>query len=102
MHGEGTVAPGHLHEVVRWVRGGHELSQCRVAEDGVVREADGGDVEVDHLRAEVVVGAEGYWEPDLSQGGPVAVLTVGDGGRRGRPPASAAGATRARWASYMD
>ena len=68
MHGEDTAAPGHLHEVVRWVRRGHELVQRCVAEDGVVGEADGGDVEVDQLRAEVIVGAEGYWESDLSQG----------------------------------
>src|SRR3954465_12128840 len=34
--------------------------------------------------------------------GPVVVLTTGDGGRRERPPARAAGATRARWAPYMD
>src|SRR4051812_33960699 len=34
--------------------------------------------------------------------GPVAVLTAGDGERRERPPAGAAGATRARRAPYMD
>src|SRR3954467_12132933 len=34
--------------------------------------------------------------------GPVAVLTAGDGGRRERPSARAAGATRARWVPYMD
>ena len=32
-------------------------------------EADAGEVEVDQLRAEVVAGAEGHWEADLSQGG---------------------------------
>ena len=47
---------------------GHELGQCWVAEGGVIGEADEGDVEIDKLRAEVVVGAESYWEPNLSQG----------------------------------
>ena len=41
----------------------------QIAEDGVVGEANGGDVEVDQLRAEVVAGAEGHWEADLPQGG---------------------------------
>src|SRR4051812_15257226 len=68
VHGEDTTAPRHLHEVVRRVRRGHELGQRWIAEDGVVGEADWGDVEVDQLRAEVVVGAESHWEPDLSQG----------------------------------
>src|SRR3954465_12047987 len=68
VHGEDAAAPGHLHEVVRRVCRGHELGQRWIAEDGIVGEADGGDVEVDQLRAEVVVSAEGYWEPDLSQG----------------------------------
>ena len=40
------------------MRRGHELGQRWVAEDGVVGEADGGDVEVNQLRAEVVVGTE--------------------------------------------
>ena len=45
----------------------HELSQGRVPEDGVVREADAGDVEVDQLGAVVVARAEGDGKADLSQ-----------------------------------
>ena len=46
----------------------HELSQGRVPEDGVVREADAGDVEVDQLGAVVVARAKGDGEADLPQG----------------------------------
>ena len=46
----------------------HEPGQGRIAEDGVVGEADGGDVEIDQLRAEIVVGAESYRKSDLPQG----------------------------------
>ena len=45
----------------------HELGQSWVPEDGVVREADAGDVEVDQLGAVVVARAEGDGEADLPQ-----------------------------------
>src|SRR3954466_7445296 len=44
---------------------GHELGQRRVPEDGVVWQADVGDVEVDELGAVVVAGPEGDREADL-------------------------------------
>ena len=44
---------------------GHELGESWVAEDGVVRQANVGDVEVDGLSAVVVVRPEGDREADL-------------------------------------
>ena len=44
----------------------HELGQGRVPEDGIVRQADVGDVEVDELGAVVVALPEGDREADLS------------------------------------
>ena len=46
----------------------HKLGQSWVPEDGVVREADAGDVEVEQLGAVVVTCAEGDGEADLPQG----------------------------------
>ena len=46
----------------------HELGQGGVAKDVIVWEANVSDVEVDQLRAEVVVGAEGHRKVDLHQG----------------------------------
>ena len=46
----------------------HELSENRVPEDGLVREADASDVEVHQLGVVVVACAEGDREADLSQG----------------------------------
>ena len=46
----------------------HEFGECRIPKDGVVWEADVGDVKVDQLRAVVVVGAEGHRVADLPQG----------------------------------
>ena len=43
----------------------HELGQSWVPEDGVVWEANAGDVEVDELGAVVVARAEGNREADL-------------------------------------
>ena len=43
----------------------HELGQGRILEDGVVREENVSDVEVDVLRAVVVMGAKGDREADL-------------------------------------
>ena len=44
---------------------GHELGQCWVPEDGVVGQANVGDVEVDELGAVVVACPEGDREADL-------------------------------------
>ena len=44
----------------------HELSQGRLPEDGVVREADVGDVKVDQLGVVVFACAEGDKKADLS------------------------------------
>ena len=44
---------------------GHELGQRWVPKDGVVWQADVGDVEVDELDAVVVALSEGDWEADL-------------------------------------
>ena len=65
---------------------GHELGQRWVAEDGIVGEADEGDVEIDQLRAEIVVGAEGHWEPDLSQGAGRPAPNAHEGLARPQPP----------------
>ena len=43
----------------------HELGQGWIPEDGIVRQADVGDVEVDELGAVVVVLSEGDIEADL-------------------------------------
>ena len=67
LDGEDALAPRHLHEVIGRVSRRHELGESWVPEDGVVREADAGDVEVDQLSAVVVARAEGDWEMDLSQ-----------------------------------
>ena len=45
---------------------GHELGESWVAEDGVVWQANVGDVEVDELGVVVVALAEGDREADLS------------------------------------
>ena len=44
---------------------GHELGQCWAIEDGIVRQANVGDVEVDDLGAVVVACPEGDREADL-------------------------------------
>ena len=43
----------------------HELGQGRIPKDGIVREADVSDVEVDELGAVVLVLVEGDREEDL-------------------------------------
>ena len=68
LDGEDTFASRHLHEVVGRMSRCHELGQSWVPENGVVREADAGDVEVDQLSAVVVARAEGDGEVDLPQG----------------------------------
>ena len=44
----------------------HEFGQCWFPKDGIVRQTDVGDVEVDELSAVVVTLAEGDREADLS------------------------------------
>ncbi len=58
---------------------GHELGQRRVPEDGVVRQANVGDVEVDELGAVVVACPEGDRKADLPDRDRGA---VGDSGER--------------------
>ena len=58
---------------------GHELGQRRVPEDGVVRQANVGDVEVDELSAVVVACPEGDRKADLPNRDSGA---VGDSGER--------------------
>ena len=43
----------------------HELCQGWIPEDGVIRQADVRDVEVDELGAVFVAFSEGDWEADL-------------------------------------
>ena len=57
----------------------HELGQGRVPENGVVREANAGDVKVDELYAVVVAGVEGDGEADLPQGAGGAINDPGEG-----------------------
>ena len=52
---------------------GHELGESRVPEDGVVRQANVGDVEVDELGAVVVALAEGDRKAELPYRGGGAV-----------------------------
>ena len=52
---------------------GHELGQRWVPEDGVVRQADVGDVEVDELGMVVVALSEGDGKADLPDRGSGAV-----------------------------
>ena len=58
---------------------GHELGQCWVPEDGIVQQADVGDVEVDELGVVVVACPEGDREADLPNRDRGA---VGDSGER--------------------
>ena len=58
---------------------GHELGQHWIPEDGVVRQVDVGDVEVDELGAVVAAGPEGDREADLPDRD---CGTVGDSGER--------------------
>ena len=58
---------------------GHELGQRRVPEDGVVRQANVGDVKVDELGAVVVARPEGDREADLPNWNCGAVGDSGEG-----------------------
>jgi hypothetical protein len=63
-----AAAPWHLEDVVTMVSCCHELGEGWIPEDGVVREADVGDVKVNELGVVVVALAEGDWEAYLPQG----------------------------------
>ena len=55
----------HLEDIVSMVSYNHELGQGQISEDGIVRQANVGDVEVDELGAVVVACPEGDREADL-------------------------------------
>ena len=74
-----TAISWHLEDIVAVVGYGHELGQRWVPEDGVVRQANVGDVEVDELGAVVVACPEGDREADLPNRDRGA---VGDSGER--------------------
>ena len=63
-----SLASWHLEDVIAMVSDCHELGQGRIPKDGVVRQTDVGDVEVDELGAVVVALSEGDWEADLTIG----------------------------------
>ena len=60
-----SAASWHLEDIVTMMSHCHELGQGRIPKDGVVRQADVGDVEVNELGAVVVAGSEGDREADL-------------------------------------
>ena len=72
-HRDDSTASWHLEDVVAVMSHGHELGESWVAEDGVVRQANLGDVEVDELGTVVVVMSEGDREADLPYRGGGAV-----------------------------
>ena len=76
------MAPWHLEDVVAVVGHRHELGQGRISKDGIVRQADVSDVEVDELGAVVVPLAEGDREADLPYrgGGAISHLEKGVAG----------------------
>ena len=64
-HRDDPTASWHLEDVVAVVGHRHELGQGWVPEDGVIRQTDVGDVEVDELGAVVVALPEGDWKANL-------------------------------------
>ena len=64
-----SSASWHLDNVVAMMNDCHELGQGRIPEDGIVRQVDVGDVEVDELGAVVVTLSEGDRNADLSYRG---------------------------------
>ena len=55
----------HLEDVVAVMGYCHELGQGWIPKDGIVRQVDVGDIEVDDLGAVVVALSEGVREADL-------------------------------------
>ena len=62
---DGSTASWHLEDIIAVMSHDHELGQGLVPEDGIVRQADVSDVEVNELGAVVVALAEGDREADL-------------------------------------
>ena len=67
------AASWHLEDIVAVMGHRHELGQGWIAEDGIIRQTDVRDVEVDELGALVVAFSEGDWEADLPYRGSGAV-----------------------------
>ena len=67
-YGDDSTASWHLEDIVAVMSHVHELGQGWVPEDGIVRQADVSDVEVDELRAVVIALSEGDWKANLSYG----------------------------------
>ena len=59
------AASRHLEDIVAVMGHRHELGQGRISKDGILRQADVGDVEVDELGVVVVALAEGDRQADL-------------------------------------
>ena len=68
-----SAASWHLEDVVAMVGHRHELGQGQIPEDGIVRQTNVSNVEVDELGAVVVALAEGDREADLPYRGGGAV-----------------------------
>src|SRR4051812_39657715 len=64
-HSDDSATSWHIEDVIAMMSHDHELGQRWVPEDGVVRQADVSDVEVDELGAVVAAGSEGDREADL-------------------------------------
>ena len=64
-HSDDSTAPWLLEDIVAVMGHGHELGQGWVPEDGIVRQANVGDVEVNELGAVVVALPEGDWKAHL-------------------------------------
>ena len=60
-----AAALGHLEDVVAVMSHCHKLGQGWIPKDGVVRQTDVSDVEVDELGAVIVALAEGNKKADL-------------------------------------
>ena len=59
------AASRHLEDIVTMVSHCHELGQGWIPEDGIVWQANVGDVEVNELGAVVVALPEGDWKANL-------------------------------------
>ena len=77
-----SAASWHLEDIVAMVGHRHKLGQGQIPEDGIVWQADVGDVEVDELSVVVVVLSEGDREANLPYrgGGAVGPSREGLGG----------------------
>ena len=64
-HCDDSTASGHLEDIVAMVSHYHELGKGWVPEDGIVWQANVGDVEVNELGAVVVALPEGDWKANL-------------------------------------